>query len=423
MRREAEKGQMLQKVEKLTETEESLLALAGDLSGAPAERRTAAYLLREHGLPTRRVEAWHYTDLRNRLTRIDSFAGRSATADIESWLAKFPPLRAGAQLHFVNGRLLDEASKLPAGIARSDSRALGFRDATDAVALLHALAGGRGVSLAVSKGAAIDIPVTLAHGADQAGFVSLRHRVAVGEGARASFIEQYFGRPQAITNNVVTDLSIADGATAVWVIAQELPASAAHLAQLNVEIGAGADLLILVLNAGGGLVRQEINVVSKGENSRLRIRGVNLVGGKSHIDVTTSLVHEFANTVSDELFRNVATESGRGVFQGVIKVARAAQKTDARMACNTLLLSDDAEFLAKPELEIFADDVQCGHGATVADILDDHLFYLRARGIPEREARALLVMAFVEEAFDEIDDEELRNALNGRIEAWLNEHG
>ena len=124
-----------------------------------------------------------------------------------------------------------------------------------------------------------------------------------------------------------------------------------------------------------------------------------------------------------ETFRNVVFDRGRGVFQGDIRVAQIAQKTDARMACNTLLLSDEAEFSAKPELEIFADDVQCAHGATVADIDPNHLFYLRARGIPEKEARAMLVLAFVEESFDEVEDETLRGGLNGVIEQWLEAHG
>lgn len=155
----------------------------------------------------------------------------------------------------------------------------------------------------------------------------------------------------------------------------------------------------------------------------LTIRGVNLVGAGAHVDVTSVLLHDAPGAVSTEIFRNVATGHGSGAFQGQIRVAPAAQKTDARMACNTLLLSDTAEFSAKPELEIFADDVQCGHGATVADIDDDHLFYLMTRGIPEREGRAMLIRAFVEEAFDTVEDEALRDGLNARIEDWLERHG
>jgi len=115
-------------------------------------------------------------------------------------------------------------------------------------------------------------------------------------------------------------------------------------------------------------------------------------------------------------------DRAKGIFQGQIRVAPGAQKTDAKMACNTLLLSDDAEFSTKPELEIFADDVVCGHGATVADISDTHLFYLMSRGIPESRARGLLVQAFVQETIEELEDEALIDALESVVQGWLEKH-
>ena len=173
-----------------------------------------------------------------------------------------------------------------------------------------------------------------------------------------------------------------------------------------------------MLNAGGALVRMELHAVTEGEGADIRIRGVNLLEAGQHIDVTTSLNHLVANTTSTEIFRNVLT-GGHGVFQGMIRVAKGAQKTDARLACNTLLLSDDGEFSAKPELEIFADGVQCGHGATAGEINADHLFYLMSRGIPQHEARALLIKAFVAEVVEEIEHEAAVEVLEARIDAWL----
>ena len=129
------------------------------------------------------------------------------------------------------------------------------------------------------------------------------------------------------------------------------------------------------------------------------------------------------NCVSSETFRNVVFDRAHGVFQGQIRVAPTAQKTDAKMSCNTLLLSDHCDFSAKPELEIFADDVQCGHGATVTDIEEDHLFYLKTRGISERKARAMLVKAFIAEIVEELEDEMLIEALEERFETWLDNHG
>ena len=174
------------------------------------------------------------------------------------------------------------------------------------------------------------------------------------------------------------------------------------------------------MNAGGKLVRQEVKVSVNGEDANLAIRGVNLVGDNAHIDVTTVLEHNVPNTNAEELFRNVVAGDGHGIFQGQIKVAQIAQKTDAQMACNTLLLTDDGDFSAKPELEIFADDVICAHGATVTDIDEEHLFYMRARGIGEKEARALLIKAFVDEVVEELDaDEALEEVFVGIIDSWL----
>ena len=135
------------------------------------------------------------------------------------------------------------------------------------------------------------------------------------------------------------------------------------------------------------------------------------------------LDHAVPHTGSRELVRNVVTGKARGVFQGRINVHQPAQKTDAKMACNTLLLSDDGEFSTKPELEIFADDVQCGHGATVTEIDRNHLFYLMARGIDEKTARGLLVKAFVAEVIEELDDEAIVEALEARLDDWFATHG
>src|SRR5690606_41826270 len=133
-------------------------------------------------------------------------------------------------------------------------------------------------------------------------------------------------------------------------------------------LGADAKLRLYVINAGGKLVRQEIHVVVSGEGSDLALRGINLLGGETHTDVTFAVGHDVPNTTSSEVIRNVIFDRARGVFQGQIRVAPDAQKTDAKMSCNTLLLSDEADFSAKPELEIFAEDVQFGHAAAVVTI-------------------------------------------------------
>ncbi|MIL09975.1 Fe-S cluster assembly protein SufD, partial [Salmonella enterica subsp. enterica] len=180
---------------------------------------------------------------------------------------------------------------------------------------------------------------------------------------------------------------------------------------------------LFVMNEGGKLVRQEVRVRTTGEGADFQLRGVNLLAGDVHNDVTMVLDHAVPHTTSRELVRNVVMHRAHGVFQGRINVHQPAQKTDAKMACNTLLLSDDAEFDTKPELEIFADDVVCGHGATVTEIDKNHLFYLMARGVDEKSARGLLIKAFVAEAIEELEVEPVVDALEARLESWFATHG
>jgi Fe-S cluster assembly protein SufD len=198
---------------------------------------------------------------------------------------------------------------------------------------------------------------------------------------------------------------------------------ATHLGQFNAELGKDAKLTLFVMNAGGKLVRQEIRVAATGEGGIFTLRGVNLLSGDTHTDVTMALDHKAPHTTSTQVVRNVVTDRAHGVFQGRINVHQRAQKTDARMACNTLLLSDDGEFSTKPELEIFADDVQCGHGATVTEIDRNHLFYLMARGIDEKAARGLLVKAFVASVIEELDNDVIVEALEGVLGKWFASHG
>jgi len=403
-----------------TAAEETLLARAAPESGA-------AIRLSEYGLPTRRVEAWHYTDLRNLLKNVPAKADKVDFEKAASLLSSYDRLTNSTRLPFVNGTYLSKASdETPNGVLVTDDQNQGsalLRN-DDAIGLIDTLTGSHGLSIAIKDGVTLDRPIGLAQLVTSAVYCATSHNVSVGENAKASFIERHLSdRDVAGQTNAITNLSVEKGATVLWAIVQEHSDLFTHLGQLNVTMAENAKLTILVLNRGGKLVRQEINVQVNGEYSNLNILGVNLVGGGSHVDVTTSLAHNVANTTATETFRNVVTADGRGVFQGQIKVAQAAQKTDAQMACNTLLLSDQAEFSAKPELEIFADDVVCGHGATVTDIDDNQLFYMRARGISEHDARALLVKAFVDEIFDDLDDAVFREALIGLIDTWLDRNG
>ena len=415
---------------KLTAAEEALAGrFDGEAAGLPGNkavadaRKAAMTAIRTNGLPTRRVEAWHYTELRRLLAAFPESAGAGEAAALE-------PIVPGSTLAAAaNGAAAASPSAPGVSFTRMVSKfedgsfapAMALRGADDAIGAINNALASDGWFADIADGVELEAPVEIQN-LVTGGQSHTRFPVRVGKGARATIVERQAGEGAAFATSV-SNLAVGDGAEVTWVIVQERDEAADHLGQLNAELGDGARLTVLVLNAGGRLVRQEVHVAVAGENSELAIKGVNLIGKGAHVDVTTSLIHSVPNTTATEIFRNVVTKGGKGVFQGQIKVAQIAQKTDARMACNTLLLSDDADFSAKPELEIFADDVGCAHGATVSDISDTHLFYLRARGIPERLARAMLVKAFVEEVFEELDNEAIGEALVNRIENWLDRNG
>ncbi len=379
--------------------------------------------LKTAGLPTRRIEAWHYTDLKTLLRGLPE----DAPAPV---IEKRAGLVAGAPIVYVmHGKAIDAqiegfeiesyAESLSDGTAAA-SLVAASRD--DAIGRINGSFVRDGVSVVVPDEADIEQPLELQaiHGAGQ---VHTRFPVRFGKGSKATVIERHLSvTSEAALVSSVSEIEVQDGAEATYVILQQQGAADTHLGQLRIVMGADAKLRLFVINAGGKLVRQELRVDVNGENSDLSIRGVNLLGGETHTDVTMVLGHNVPNTSSTEVFRNVVFDRAKGIFQGMIRVAPDAQKTDAKMACNTLLMSDDGEFSAKPELEIFADDVQCGHGATVADISDNHLYYLMARGVPRAKARAMLVNAFVDEIIEELEDEQLVEALEDIIASWLEHH-
>ncbi|MGR6430708.1 Fe-S cluster assembly protein SufD [Rhizobium sp. PAMB 3174] len=404
---------------------EAYAGLFGQLPGDGAVTSTRDRLMHElkvAGLPTRRIEAWHYTDLKTLLKTIPANV-RDVHADV------LAPLVAGASVQaIVQGKAsLDGAidgvsikaysTALASGTA---AEGLSVSDADDAIGRINGAFVRDGLIVEVSGGADIGEPIEL-QSVHAGGQVHGRIVATFGAGAKATVIERHMPMDEAAAALVssVSDIKLEDGAEVTWIIQQAQGADDTHLGQINIDLGKDSKLFLFVLNVGGKLVRQEIHGVTTGEGADLKLRGVNLLGDATHTDVTLTLGHDLPNTTSTEVIRNVVFDNAKGIFQGQIRVAPDAQKTDARMACNTLLMSDEGEFSVKPELEIFADDVQCAHGATVADIDHTHLFYLMARGISEAKARGLLIKAFVAEIVEELEDEAIVEALEGVIDNWL----
>ncbi|OQM76658.1 Fe-S cluster assembly protein SufD [Manganibacter manganicus] len=400
---------------------ERLSHLPGD--GEVALKRDQSVEALKRGLPTRRIETWHYTDLRRLLTAVPEFdatlAGKPAAPLIEgspvlallNGVAARPVAIEGVDVERISEKLGDGTY----------APALGPQGADDAIGALNSAFVADGWLLNIADGTVLDKPIELQN-VQAGGQVHARLAAKVGAGVTATIVERQTGSGDALVS-CVDNVVVGDGSHVTWVIVQEQPESATHLGQFNAWIGKDAKLTLFFMNAGGRLVRQEIRVAAKGEGSDFQLRGVNLLSGDTHTDVTMVLDHEVPHTGSREIVRNVVTGKAKGVFQGRINVHQYAQKTDAKMACNTLLLSDDGEFSTKPELEIFADDVQCGHGATVTEIDHGHLFYLMARGVSEKSARGLLVKAFLAEVIEELEDEQLVEALEAKLDRWFATHG
>ena len=388
------------------------------------------------GLPSRRIEAWKYTDLRARMPRLHALAGllpSRAQVDLEDAigiaLARLDCYRAV----FVDGQFREELSTVGnvPGVEFDTLRAA-FGDERSAAPVVEKLAPKRGDTIAqlaaafATDGALISIapnaklgkPLHLVFigGKTAPRLASLQNAVWVGEGAQVTLIETHFGGTDAQTF-IASRIGLAARAAVRHV--RFTAGSALHLASTAVELASQSDYLSLQLALGGGLTRAETEIRFVGERARCHYAGAMLLRDASHTDFTLAVEHAAPACESRELAKAVLDGRGHGVFQGKVIVQRAAQKTDGKQMARALLLSDEAEFDAKPELEIYADDVVCGHGATAGQLDEELMFYLKARGIPEAQARALLVSAFVGEVLDKIEDEGLRGALQEKVDDWL----
>jgi Fe-S cluster assembly protein SufD len=411
--------------------------------GALASLRTDAFQrFSAEGLPHRRVEEWKYTDLRalmrdaKPLAGVPDAAAKARARDAGATLASIE----GRRIVLVDGMLVLELSDLAgleAGLSiRSMARALAEGDPsvlahvgkvvpTDDVAVaLNTAFMGDGVVIEVAAGAELARPIHLVfvNASEQPASVFTRSLVVIGQGARAMLVESHEGAGDHQVNTAL-ELVVGDGAHVDHIKVTGEGAGALHVSSLMASIGGHARFNEFLFTTGGAVVRNQVFLRFDGEGTIAGIRGANLLRGRQHADATLVVDHTTVGCISREVFKTVLDDEAHGVFQGKIIVRPRAQKTDARMATHALLLSDTAESDNKPELEIFADDVQCGHGATSGDLDEDLLFYLKARGIPAKEAEALLIQAFVGEAVEGIEHAGLRDALMDQVAAWLKARG
>jgi Fe-S cluster assembly protein SufD len=408
-----------------------VLPLPGREAGWAREARAAARTrLLEAGAPARRDEYWKYTDPTQLTAPVAVVDATDSRPDVESQFGEVHPRRA----RFVNGHFRPDLSgdlaqdglvvSTLSDVLQQDIifardlfghlEAAGQEKVARPLAALNTACATEGLVLHVTGEVAE--PLHLRHDQIGEGASLMHHLIRVENGGSLLLLES-----GTVTNKVL-EVDVADGGSFQHVRIQEGPraSSASHI---FARIGADAQFKTFTLTADGEMTRNEVVMEFTGDNSVGHIAGAVLAKGASHIDNTVFVTHGSENCESRQVFKHVLTDQAHGIFQGKIFVRQGAQKTDGYQISQSVLLNDGAEFSAKPELEIYADDVKCSHGSTTGRLDETAMFYLRSRGVPYAEAEAMLVAAFAEEAFTEIDNEALAEAMRAHVARWMTERG
>jgi Fe-S cluster assembly protein SufD len=434
---------------------EAMTAAPGDIfasaqgrlpgAGKIAEAREQAFdAYARAGLPHRRIDDWKYTDLRVLMREVlplvaapDAAALTRADAALKRHVIE--GLRRLVLVDGVFAAKLSDIGDLEKGLSiRTLREVLEAGDSavfpqlfatgsTDPMVALNSAMMTDGVVAEVSDGVALSRPLHIVHvtSTAQPSAIFTRSVVKIGHSAHATLVESYIAAEGAKTYQVHDALMLAlgDCARLDHVRLTEDSREAFNVSSSVVTLGANAHFNTFGLTSGSHVSRYQAVIAFAGEGSKVETNGVNLLNGRQHADTTLFLDHAVPNCASREIFRAVVDDRGHSVFQGRIIVRPKAQKTDAKMMTRALLLSDEAEADNKPELEIFADDVTCGHGATTGALDESLLFYLRARGLSEKEAQALLIQAFVGQAIESIADDGLRELAISAAQRWLAARG
>jgi Fe-S cluster assembly protein SufD len=410
-------------------------------TGKVAEARRQAFEAYERaGLPHRRIEDWKYTDLRVLMREVLPLAAAPDAAALKRADAALKPhaIPGVRRLVLVDGVFVPKLSNMGnlenglsiralSEVLQSGDTALQLQllspDNSNAMVALNSAMMTDGLVVEVSDGVTLTQPLQIVHvaSAAQPAAMFTRSLLKLGRNAGATLVESYIAAEAAKSYQVhdALVLDIGDGARLDHVRLVEDSREAFNISSSVVTLGARAHFNTFGMTSGGAVSRYQAVIAFAGEHSRVETNGVNLLNGRQHADSTLFLDHAVPNCSSREIFRAVVDDRGHSVFQGRIIVQPKAQKTDAKMMTRALLLSDEAEADNKPELEIFADDVTCGHGATTGALDESLLFYLRARGLSEKEAQALLIQAFVGEAIESIANDDLRELAIAAAQRWL----
>ena len=386
--------------------------------------------------PHRRIEAWKYTDWRAAMR--GGFYLKESDSEITTEVLQSALPIDGTRIVFVDGKLLPAVSNYQdvdgleilsvmdqqtsgwfgAHFGRLESKSPKAMSAFDNIFMKAC------VAIRVAKGVKLKTPLHVISVSTQSDAHHHARILLVAEsGSDASLVEEHISSSGANHyGGLTSEIVVLDQAQLRYHKIQRNSDTALHLGTTYVEVGSDASLESFCLHAGSVLARTDVHVVLAGERGHFSFSGAYVGENAQASDMTTVIEHAVPHCTSREVIRGVLAGKAKGVFQGKIIVKEGAQKTDGYQMSRAILLSDKAEVDAKPELEIYADDVKCSHGATAGELDEDSIFYLRSRGIPEGEAKALLVEGFLDQAVDEISDEDLREPLKGVVADWLREH-
>ncbi|HEX4441299.1 MAG TPA: Fe-S cluster assembly protein SufD [Thermoanaerobaculia bacterium] len=394
-------------------------------------RRDAFVRFEELGFPNAKLEAWRFTGIQPITSTSWAPAPANAAPAVAPWGGS-----ASSRLVFVNGRLAPGlSSPAPAGV-----RATGLADALaaepalvrasltrlapyrhNAFAALNTASFADAACVLIAPGAAVAAPLTLVFVSVAGGELTVSHPrilIVAGERSQASIVQVFEGSGRYLTD-AVTEIAVGPGASLEHTLLQRESESACHVHFVAATVARSGRLVTNNVSLGSALARTDISAALMGEGAEVAMNGLFLGRGAQHIDNHTTIDHAKPHTSSRELYKGVMDGASRGVFHGTILVRPDAQKTDAIQTNKNLLLSREALVNSTPALQIFADDVKCKHGSTTGQLDESALFYLRARGIGQAEARAMLTRAFAEDAAARISDPGVRAEIDREIDARL----
>ncbi|AHB49444.1 FeS assembly protein SufD [Hyphomicrobium nitrativorans NL23] len=405
-----------------------------------ALRKDAIGAFTGRGLPHRRVEEWKYTDVRAFMREAFPLTP-DVVPDAQSAKALIEAALPGADLSGTHALFFDGSAVSEAGISAVSEIESAFLariidhppawlqedvaevsgHVNEATRALNTALFTDGAVLDIAEDREIATPIALifASGSDAAGSVATRNVIRVGKNAKVTIVEVHAAPDAPRQVNTLTQLIVGDGAEVVHVKLVASREGSIHLGRTIARLGADANYRPFQMVLGDGVVRNDLAIAFRGEHTTFDLGCALLGNAGSHHDITMVVDHAVPNCTSRELVKTVLRDRSRAVFQGKVIVRPDAQKTDGKQMAQALMLSPDTEFNSKPELEIYADDVVCGHGSTSAEIDPDLVFYLQSRGIPLEEAQAMLVESFVGEAIDKAEPEAVQDALRALARGWL----